>query len=212
MSVLLGGAALAQSMSATVPGATQFCERQTEQLLNCARLGFSYKVPFGWVDRTDEMQGESGAAPGNSSPAANPSPTNAPAGSSVTLLAAFERPPGTAGGIDPAAIIAAESLANYPKIKTPADYLGPLADIAERRGLKMEGEPYEFSLGAKKLARADFTAGTGDTTVRQTSLVTIEKGYIVSFTFVSASEDQIDELIDGLSFARRRPVRPSRAK
>lgn len=212
MSVLLGGAALAQSMSATVPGATQFCERQTEQLLNCARLGFSYKVPFGWVDRTDEMQGESGAASAASTQPSTPSPSNVPAGSSVTLLAAFERPPGTAGGINPAVIIAAESVASYPKIKTAADYLGPLADIAEQRGLKMDGAPYEFTLGAKKLARADFIAGAGDKGVRQTSLVTIEKGYIVSFTFVSASEDQIDELTDGLSFARRRSARPSRAK
>jgi hypothetical protein len=34
----------------------------------------------------------------------------------------------------------------------------------------------------------------------QSSLVMIEKGYIVSFTFVGGSEDEVNELIGNLSF------------
>jgi hypothetical protein len=29
----------------------------------------------------------------------------------------------------------------------------------------------------------------------------IEKGYIVSFTFIGGGEDEVDELVEGLSFA-----------
>src|SRR5690349_20758075 len=42
-------------------------------------FGFSYKIPFGWVERTDEMQ--EGSEPGKS----------------ATLLSIFERPPDAVG-------------------------------------------------------------------------------------------------------------------
>jgi hypothetical protein len=41
----------------------------------------------------------------------------------------------------------------------------------------------------------------------QTSLVTLEKGYAVSFTFIGGSEDEVNELIERLRFATRKPVR-----
>jgi hypothetical protein len=42
--------------------------------------------------------------------------------------------------------------------------------------------------------------------VHQTSLVVLEKGYEVSFTFIGGSEDEINELIEKLSFAPRKPA------
>ena len=40
--------------------------------------------------------------------------------------------------------------------------------------------------------------------MRQTSLVILEKGYAVSFTFIGGSEDEVNELIEKLSFAARK--------
>ena len=63
--------------------------------------------------------------------------------------------------------------------------------------------PTRFLSGQKQLVRGDFSAGSDKTAVHQTSLVTIEKGYILLFTFVSSSDDEIDDLISALSFGVR---------
>ena len=55
-------------------------------------FGFAYKIPYGWVDRTADMQDDS-----------------ADASSSRLLLAVFERPPEAAGDtVNSAVVIAAE--------------------------------------------------------------------------------------------------------
>jgi hypothetical protein len=116
----------------------------------------------------------------------------------------FERPPGATGeSINSAVVIAAESLKDYRGIKTAADYLGPVSELAEQRGFKTVNEPYEFMAGMRKLARADFSKERGHLTMWQSTLVMIEKGEIVSFTFVGGSEDEIDELIEQLKFGAR---------
>ena len=40
----------------------------------------------------------------------------------------------------------------------------------------------------------------------QTSLVILEKGYEVSFTFIGSSQDEISELIEKLSFGAKKPA------
>jgi hypothetical protein len=120
---------------------------------------------------------------------------------SETLLAVFERPPGAPGEtINSAVVIAAESLSDYHRIKTAADYLGPISELAEQRGFKMAGDPSESTVGSKQLVRADFSKPRGKLTMWQASLVMIEKGYILSFTFVGGGQDEVDGLIDNLKF------------
>lgn len=184
----------------------QACGPASEGALKCPRFGFSYKVPFGWVDRTADMQKEGAdeGAPTDSS--AKPDAKNAPG--SETLLAVFERPPGAPGDtIDSAVVIASEPLKNYPQVKTAADYFGPIAELAEQRGFKSENEPYSFSVGAKQLVREDFSKERGKVKMWQSSLAMIEKGYIVSFTFLAGSEDDADALIGNLSFAAKAPAK-----
>jgi hypothetical protein len=41
----------------------------------------------------------------------------------------------------------------------------------------------------------------------QSTLVVIEKGYVVSFTFIGGSEDEVEELIGNLQLAYARPRR-----
>jgi len=146
-------------------------------------LNLSYKVPFGWVDRTTDMQ--EGSEPGKS----------------MLLLSLFERPPeAPTGGINPSTVIAAESKSSYPGLKSPDEYLGPIQELATARGFKPDGAPYEFVVGGKRVVRQDFARGSGDSAVRQTSLVYVQKNWIISLTFLGSSQDEVDDLVGKLSF------------
>jgi len=184
------------------------CAPLSGQGLRCPKLGFTYKVPFGWVDRTEEMQ-ESASAATPKSEKNGEQVSDEPTGK--TLLAAFERPPGTSGSdINSAAIIAVEDRAAYPQVKAATDYFGPLAEIAEHRGFKMDGDPYAFSIGARKVVRGDFNGGDEKHPIRQTSLVLLEKGYILSVTFLAGSNDEIDSLVENLTFTSTQRRTPSK--
>lgn len=157
-------------------------------------FGFSYRLPYGWVDRTREMQDDSPNA-------------SAVGARSLLLLAIFERPPEATGDtVNSAVVIAAEPLSNYSGMKTAADYFGPLTELATAKGFQAVEGPRAFSIGATQLVRGDFSKARGTATVRQTSLVILEKGYEVSFTFIGESEDEVNELIEKLSFAPRKPA------
>jgi hypothetical protein len=54
---------------------------------------------------------------------------------------------------------------------------------------------------------ADFIKTLNDQlTMHQCTLVLLAKGQIVSFTFIAGSEDELDELMDGLHFGVVKPV------
>ena len=145
-------------------------------------FGFSYKLRFGWVDRTADMQDDSPEA-----------------SKSRLLLATFERPPEATGDtVNSAVVIAAEPL--FAGMKTAADYFESLAGLTVAKGFQTANEPQELSLGTTKLVRGDFTKPRGTLTMHQTSLVLVQKGYAVSFTFIGGSEDEVNELIERLSF------------
>lgn len=192
-------AAQAQSKPAPVPGATQAAKPTTlpnddAQLYRNPTFAFRYQIPYGWVDRTKEMQ------PGNDS------------GKGEVLLAVFERPPEATGdSINSGVVIAAESAASYPGLKRAEDYLGPLTDLATAKGFKAEGEPYALEVESRRLLRADFSksrevkATNNKLTMRQCTLVLVAKGQIVSFTFIAGSEDELDGLMDGLHFGAAKP-------
>jgi hypothetical protein len=180
------------------------CGPVVNGVLKCPRFGFTYKTIFGWVDRTDDMQEDAEAEAQQSGAQANVDAGKSHGDKPETLLAVFERPPGAPGdGINSAVVIVAESLADYHGIKTAADYFGPITELAEQRGFKVENEPEVFSVGTKQLVRGDFSKPRGTLTMWQSSLVMIEKGYIVSFTFVGGSEDEVENLIGNLSFGTR---------
>ena len=146
------------------------------------RFGFAYKPPFGWVDRTDQMQGDA-----------------ATTSKSQVLLAVFERPPeASADSVNSAVIIAAEKTSAYPGLKTAADYFGPLTELTTSKGFTVVHPPYLFPLGGRQLPRADYQKALGQLTMHQSSLVTLSKGYVVSFTFLGGSVEEVDQLIEPL--------------
>ncbi len=171
---------------AAKPAATQ---NQDARLYRNSIFGFRYQIPYGWVDRTKEMQ------EGNE------------AGKAEVLLAVFERPPEATGDtINSAVVFAAESAASYPGLKRTEDYVGPLTELATAKGFKADGEPYALEVESRHLLRADFikpieVKTTDKLAMRQCTLVLLAKGQIVSFTFIAGSEDEIDDLMDGLHFS-----------
>lgn len=87
-------------------------------------------------------------------------------------------------------------------------YLGELqleiqhlyTELTTSKGFKVVNEPYEVSVGSRKFVRGDFSKQLGTLTMQQSSLVVVEKGYVLSFTFISGTDDEADELIENLSF------------
>ena len=163
----------------------------TDGVYHNPAFGFSYKLPFGWVDRTREMQ-----------------PDSADASKSLLLLAIFERPPEATGDtVNSAVVIVAEPLSAYPRLKTATDYFEPLTELAAAKGFRAVEGAHELSIGATQLARGDFSKSQGTLTMHQTSLAMLKKGHAVSFTFIAGSEDEVNQLIEKLGFAKRSPAR-----
>jgi hypothetical protein len=184
-----------------------------ELLYRNAAFGFRFKIPYGWVDRTKEMhepdasdktaddKADSGkpVVKGESSGTEQRSSGNV---QGEVLLAVFERPPDAVGDtVNSAVVIASESAASYPGLKKAEDYLAPLTELTTSKGFKAEGEPAFTRIDTRQLVRADFSKSlSGSITMHQTTLVLLAKGQLVSFTFIGSSEDEVDELIDGLHF------------
>lgn len=181
------------------PPAKPAAAHEDAQLYRNTTVGFRYQIPYGWVDRTKEMQ------EGNE------------AGKGELLLAVFERPPEATGDtVNSAVVIASESAASYPGLKKAEDYLGPLTELATAKGFKADGEPYALEVEGRQLVRADFIKPlstqtlnnktssdkplSDKLTMRQSTLVLLAKGQIVSFTFIAGSEDELDDLMDSLHF------------
>ena len=155
-------------------------------------FGFRYRIPYGWVERTKEMQ------EGND------------AGKGEVLLAVFERPPQAAGDtINAAVVIASEEAAGYPGLKKAEDYLGPLTELTTSKGFKADGDPSQVEIDSRRLVRVDFSKVLNDKlTMHQSTLVLLTKGQIVSFTFIADSAEGVNDLIDGLGYS----VQKSKAK
>jgi hypothetical protein len=172
------------------------------QLYRNTTFAFRYQIPYGWVDRTKDMREQEATGKLDAKEKAS----NLAKGE--VLLAVFERPPEATGEtINSAVVIAAESATAYPGLKKPEDYIGPLTELTTSKGFKAEGDPSVVEIDGRQLVRADFTKPLNDKlTMRQATLVLLTHGQIVSFTFIAGSEDELDNLIDGLHFGVAKPT------
>lgn len=159
-------------------------------------FGFTCKIPEGWVLRTEEMDSQDDA------------PVSASSGKSVdagkggrVLLSAFSRPPEAKGeDINSSILIAIEPASAYPGLKDAAQYFGPVTEVAKAQGFDVDEDPYEFGVGTKKMVRGDYEKDVGSRVMHQSTLVMLSHGYAVSFTFIGGTEDEVEELVSGLSF------------
>src|SRR5579863_697987 len=160
-------------------------------------LGFTCKIPASWVLRTEEMNAQD--------PEGDKTETKKTASDSAktgrVLLAAFSRPPeARAEDVNASIVIAAENTASYPGLKDAAQYFGPLTEVAQAQGFEVAENPYEFAVGARNLVRGDFQKNVGTRVMRQSTLAMLSHGYAVSFTFIGGTDDEVEELLRGLSF------------
>jgi hypothetical protein len=196
--LLLSLSLVAQSQTPHKPVTAPATKRPEDaQLYRNTTFAFRFQIPYGWVDRTRGMREQEATEKSNAKKKASN------VGKGEVLLAVFERPPEAAGEtINSAVVIAAENGAAYPGLKKAEDYLGPLTELTTSKGFKAEGDPSFIQIDARQLVRADFTQSLNDKlTMRQATLVLLAHGQIVSFTFIAGSEDELDNLIDGLHFA-----------
>ncbi|MGA8439597.1 MAG: hypothetical protein WB762_07950 [Candidatus Sulfotelmatobacter sp.] len=168
-------------------------------------FGFTCKIPAGWVLRTEEMN----ARESDDGKSAADKSATVPGKAGRVLLTAFSRPPEARGeDVNSSVLIAAESAEAYPGLKEAAQYFGPVTEVAQAQGFEVINEPYEFAVGTKTVVRSDFQRDVGTRMMWQSTLVIFEHGYVVSFTFLGGNEDEVEDLVQGLSFgAGRTPGR-----
>jgi hypothetical protein len=166
-------------------------------------LALACKIPGGWVLRTEEMNAheeDDGSNAKTSPQGAQGSSEDGPGGR--VLLAAFSRPPEARGeDINSSILIAAEPVSAYPGLTDAAQYFGPLTEVAKAQGFGADEEPYEFAIGTKKVVRGDFHKDVGSRVMRQTTLALLAPGYAVSITVIGGTEDEVEDLVDGVSFS-----------
>src|SRR5580698_3940406 len=115
------------------------------QLYQNVTFGFRYQIPFGWVNRTQEMGDQKTDSQDAHSDDAS---------KSKLLLAVFARPPEANGDtINAAVVIASESASSYPGLKKAEDYLAPLTELATANGFNADGEPYALEVESRQLLR-----------------------------------------------------------
>jgi hypothetical protein len=149
-----------------------------------SEFGFTYRIPYGWVDRTDEMREAS----------------NDPSKATV-LLSIFERPPQATGStVNSTVVIAAESVSVYPGIRSAVQYFGPISEVVEAKGLTPVNEPYEFPVDGKPIYRRDFIKQMSGVGMHQSTLAMLARGYVLSFTFIGSSDEEVQALIEWLKF------------
>lgn len=164
-------------------------------------LGLTCKIPAGWVLRTEEMNARDSDEQQNLSPQGSQSSTGE-SNSGRVLLAAFSRPPQAKGEeVNASIVIGAEPVAAYPGLTEALQYVGPLKEVAKAQGFEADEDPYEVAIGAKTLVQVDFHKNVGSRVMRQSSLIFLARGYAVSITMIGGTEDEVGDLVDGLSFA-----------
>jgi hypothetical protein len=118
------------------------------------------------------------------------------------LLAAFSRPPDARGeDVNASIVIAGEPITAYPGLKEAAQYFGPLTEVAKAQGFIVDDEePYEIEIGTKVVVRGDFHKDVGSRVMRQSTLAFLGQGHAVSITVIGGTEDEVEQLIGGVSF------------
>jgi hypothetical protein len=165
-------------------------------------LALSCKIPPGWVLRTDELNAHQKQEEEKKEEETQTKPaTPASSAGAKVLLAAFSRPPeARAEDVNSSILIAAESATSYPGLTEAAQYFFPLTEVAKAQGFTPDEDPYEIAVGTKTLPRADFHKDVGTRVMHQSTLAMLAHGYAISITVIGGTDDEVEDLIDGLSF------------
>jgi hypothetical protein len=201
---------------APVPDSTLDAGAITDGVYRNKTLALSCNIPPGWILRTDEMNARDEETKTEEPKAEEskedkqgkedkPDHAQARAASSAgakVLLAAFSRPPEAKGeDVNSSILIAAENASSYPGLKEAAQYFGPLIEVARAQGFNLDEDPYDIAIGTKTLVRGDFHKNVGSRVMRQSTLTMLAHGYAISITIIGGTDDEVEDLVDGLSFS-----------
>jgi len=167
-------------------------------------LALACKIPAGWVLRTEEMNAreeQTDSQTESKSKSSTPGSQDDRGEGGRVLLAAFSRPPDARGeDVNASIVIAAEPVTAYPGLKEAAQYFGPLTEVAKAQGFIVDGEAYEIEIGVKIVVRGDFHKDVASRVMRQSTLAFLAQGHAVSVTVIGGTEDEVEELVEGVSF------------
>jgi hypothetical protein len=218
----MAGAALSAQTSAQAPASSTSSSKQgrkpaapadsgldsgsvSDGVYHNKTLALSCTIPPGWVLRTDEMNARDEQrieAEKDKADAGQGPPPPASAEGAKVLLAAFSRPPEAKGeDVNASILVAAERAAAYPGLKEAAQYFGPLIEVAKAQGFTMDEDPYDIAIGNKTLVRGDFHKDVGSRVMRQSTLAMLAHGYAISITVIGGTDDEVEDLVDGISFS-----------
>lgn len=164
-------------------------------------LGLTCKIPAGWVLRTEEMNSREEQ---DQKPSPQGTKGNTEENTGRVLLATFSRPPEAKGDdVNASIVIAAEPVAAYPGLTEAVQYLDVVTEVPKAQGFEADEDPYELAIGPKTLVRADLHKNVGSRVMHQSTMVFLAKGYAVSITVIGGTEDDVEGLVDGLSFSAK---------
>lgn len=182
--VVVGTLVGAESQQKTTSSESSKPAASAQTTYRNSAFGFRYRIPYGWVERTNQMQNTDSNINGQ------------------VLLAIFERPPqASSDSVNSAVVIASEPAESYRGMKIAEDYLGPLTAVTKAKGFVSAGDPSEVTIDGQRLVRADFSKTiSAKLAMWQSTLVLLRKGQVLSFTFIAETPDEVDGLIEGLDF------------
>ena len=188
------GSKSAKATQSEAKNGTTFSGQISNGIYQNVHFGFTCRIPQGWVIETKEFAEGTPNSQGTH-----------------LLLSALQHSPGLPDtSVNSAIIITAEDQTLYPDMVEAADYFGPMTEFIKSKGFQVVREPYQVRVGGEDLDRADFRKDLDQIAIYQSTLVTIERDYILSFTFIAGSQQQVDDLLGGLAF--RSHTGPSRSK
>jgi hypothetical protein len=214
ISLVLAPASSQSQSQSSAPAAALDAGSVINNVYRNRTLALSCKIPPGWILRTDELNAlevhkeekmgdkekTDDKKTAEDPETGKPAPAASSAGARV-LLAAFSRPPeARAEDVNSSILIAAESVSSYPGLKDAIQYFGPLTEVAQAQGFTPDEDPYDISIDTKTLARADFHKDVGTRVMRQSTLALLSHGYAVSITVIAGTEDEVEDLINDLTF------------
>lgn len=74
-------------------------------------------------------------------------------------------------------------------------------EVAKSQGFTMDEDPYGIAVGTKTLVRGDFHKDVGSRVMHQSTLAMLAHGYAISITIIAGTDDEVEELIDALTFS-----------
>jgi hypothetical protein len=121
------------------------------------------------------------------------------------LLVISEHPWGSAAPSNPSLIIAAEEIADDPRIRSGKDYLVKVSRLLANSPLPYQpvGELREVRMGGVSLGRLDLTANIAGHSLHQTHLAQVQHGYALTFILSASNEAELKRLetfLDSLKF------------